>query len=277
MCLGKVDVVLETIGGLTMNTILLALLIIAAANLNLIGDDAASRGRAIVSEADLRDSGYKDFTADVEMILRNRSGQESRRTLRLKALEVEGDGDKTLMVFDLPRDVTGTAVLTYSHATECDEQWIYLPALKRVKRIASGNRSGPFMGSEYAYEDLTSQEVEKYKYKYIQEATMDTGIALVVDAYPVDDESGYTRKRVWFDREKYYVLKVDFYDRKNELFKTLTFQGYQQYEGRHWRPDRGDMVNHLTGKETTMLWKNYKFKSGLSADQFTRNALKRIR
>ena len=91
-----------------------------------------------------------------------KQGQESRRQLRVQVLEVSDDGDKSLFVFDEPRDVQGTAFLIHAHREDADDQWLYLPALKRVKRISSANRSGSFMGSEFAYEDMTAQEVEKF-------------------------------------------------------------------------------------------------------------------
>lgn len=83
-----------------------------------------------------------DSIATMEMILKNAQGESSTRLMRLKSLEVEGDGDKGLTIFDQPRDVTGTAFLNHSHTIGADDQWLYLPALKRVKRISSRNKSG---------------------------------------------------------------------------------------------------------------------------------------
>ena len=103
------------------------------------------------------------------MVLRNKQGQESRRQLRVKIFEVAGDGDKSMFVFDEPRDVKGTALLIHAHRESTDGQWLYLPALKRVKRISSSNRSGSFMGSEFAYEDMSAQEVERFTYRYLRD------------------------------------------------------------------------------------------------------------
>ncbi|KPK57901.1 MAG: hypothetical protein AMS21_11025, partial [Gemmatimonas sp. SG8_38_2] len=114
-------------------------------------------GRDIAVEADRRARGYHDFTARLTMVLRNRDGKEKTRELRVMGLET-ADGDRTLVVFDFPRDLQGTALLTISRIGESDDQWLYLPALKRVKRIAASNQSGSFMGSEFAYEDIGSQE-----------------------------------------------------------------------------------------------------------------------
>ena len=126
----------------------------------LAAETPPEKGLTIAREADRRDNGFGDFTARMEMILRNRQGEESTRRLRISTLEVKGDGDKGLSVFDEPADVKGTALLTFTHKAGEDDQWLYLPALKRVKRIASANKSGPFMGSEFAYEDVASQEIE---------------------------------------------------------------------------------------------------------------------
>ena len=110
-------------------------------------------GLRIAAEARDRATGFGNFTARQSMVLRNRQGQESQRQLRIKALEVEDDGNMSLFVFDEPRDVAGTAMLVHTHEDADDDQWLYLPALTRVKRISSSNRSGSFMGSEFAFEE----------------------------------------------------------------------------------------------------------------------------
>lgn len=235
------------------------------------------KGLTIAQEADRRDTGWQDQTASLEMILRNRHGQESKRQIRSKTKEVDGDGDKALSIFDTPRDVKGTAFLSYTHALKADEQWLYLPALKRVKRISSNNKSGPFMGSEFSYEDLSSQEVEKYTYKYLRDEKLDGRDCFVIERVPAYKHSGYTRLITWLDKEMYRPLKIEFYDRKKALLKTLTYTGYKQYDGKFWRPDQMSVVNHQTKKSTELFWKDYKFKTGLSDRDFDRNSLKRAR
>lgn len=235
------------------------------------------KGLAIAVEADRRDGGFDNFKASMTMLLRNKQGEESLRHMDTQVLEVTDDGDKTLIVFDQPRDVKGTALLTFSHKTGDDDQWLFLPALKRVKRIASRNKSGPFMGSEFAYEDLASQEVEKYSYKFIRDDTLDGRETFLIERYPVDKNSGYTRQLVWVDKAEYRPGKIEFYDRKKTLLKTLVFKGYQQYLDRYWRADEMFMENHQTGKSTLLTWKEYQFRVGLQDSDFTRNSLKRAR
>ena len=201
-------------------------------------ETAEDKGLAIAVEADKRDTGFKDFTANMVMELRNKQGDVSTRTIRLKTLEVIGDGDKSMSIFDKPADVKGTAFLTFSHAVKPDEQWLYLPALKRVKRINSKNKSGPFMGSEFAYEDLASQEIEKYTYKYIRDEKLNGVDCFVIERYPAYEHSGYTKQLAWVNKEKYIAEKIEFYDRKNDLLKTLINSDYKQYLDRiydHYR------------------------------------------
>ena len=236
------------------------------------------KGLEIAKEADARDTGFGDFTASMVMTLKNRHGQESVRQIRNRALEVEGDGDKSMSIFDNPRDVKGTAFLTYTHKTGDDDQWLYLPALKRVKRISSRNKSGSFMGSEFSYEDIASQEVEKYTYKWIRDEVLEGKDSYVVEFYPVDKKnSGYTRRVTWIDKEAYRVWKVEFYDRKDSHLKTLTMGGYEKYNKKFWRAGDMQMVNHQNGKSTLIKFEDYKFKTGLKASDFSQNSLKRAR
>jgi len=235
------------------------------------------KGLDISIEAKKRDIGWQDNTADMLMLLRNKQGQESIREIKMKSLEVKNDGDKSLTIFNKPRDVKGTAFLSFSHPVKADDQWLFLPALKRVKRISSRNKSGPFMGSEFAFEDLSSFEVEKYTYKFLAEEQLNGVNTFKVEQYPVDENSGYTRRIVWLDTSEYRVQKVDFYDRKNSLLKTLTFSDYKQYLAKYWRADKQEMVNHQNGKSTELKWSNFDFKTGLSESDFNRNSLKRAR
>jgi outer membrane lipoprotein-sorting protein len=256
---------------------LLPLLLLSLLAPGAFAETPEEQGLAIVQEADRRDTGFGDYTFNVVMVLRNKQGQESNRDIRSKTLEVADDGDKSLIVFDKPRDVKGTALLSFTHKTGPDDQWLYLPALKRVKRIASDNKSGPFMGSEFAYEDITSQEVEKYTYKFLRDDTLDGMDVFVYERYPVDPKSGYTKQVVWMDKAEYREQKIEYYDRKGDLLKTLIFKDYNQYLDQYWRAADMFMENHQTGKSTRMEQTNFKFRTGLEDRNFDKNSLKRTR
>jgi len=243
----------------------------------LLAQSAEQKGLEIAQAAKDYDKGFTDFTANMLMILKSKNGDTSTRIIRIKTLEVEGDGDKSLSIFDEPADVKRTAMLTYSHGLEPDDQWLYLPALKKVKRINSKNKSGPFMGSTFAFEDLGSQEVEKYSYKYLGEEACADWQCYMIERYPQYKHSGYTKQVAWIDKEGYRLVKVDFYDRKKALLKTMTASDFNQYLGHYWRPAKMDMVNHLTGKGTTLEWSDYEFKTGISDRDFRSQSLKRAK
>jgi len=240
-------------------------------------ETAEEKGLAIALESDRRNTGWQDSSASVTMVLRNKRGDETSRELSVKTLEVENDGDKSLTVFNSPRDVKGTALLSFSHKVESDDQWLYLPKLGRVKRIASRNKSGPFMGSEFAFEDMTPQEVEKYTYKFIKEEALNGQACFVVERHPVDKYSGYTKQVAWVDQAEYRTLKVEFYDRKKSLLKTLVASEWNQYLDQYWRPHYSQMTNHQTGKSTDLIMRDFVFKMGLDDGDFNKNSLKRAR
>lgn len=238
---------------------------------------AEQKGLEIVTEVDKRDTGFKDSKATLNMRLTNRSGEESLRSLKLTTLEIIGDGDKSLTIFDSPRDIKGTAFLSFTHALVPDDQWLYLPALKRVKRISSSNKSGPFLGSEYAFEDLTSFEVAKFAYKYLKDEVIDGVNCFVIELTPKYEHSGYTRQLAWIDQERYIVTKIEYYDRKESLLKTQLFKNYKQYLDKYWRAGEQIMTNHQNGKTTALIWENYQFGTGLTDRDFDKNTLKRAR
>ena len=133
------------------------------------------------------------------------------------------------------------------------------------------------MGSEFAYEDVTSQEVEKYTYKWLRDEALDGMDSFVFERYPAYKNSGYTRQVVWLDKAEYRLLKIDFYDRKNSLLKTLTYSQYNKYLDKFWYPNEMFMLNHQNGKNTLLKWSEYKFQTGLKDKDFNKNSLKRAR
>ena len=242
-----------------------------------LADPDADKGMEIAVEADRRDSGFGDTAVDLAMVIASSDGNTTTREMRQMVLEVAGDGDKSIMVFDRPRDLKGTAILTFTHKSGDDEQWLYLPSLKRVKRISSADKSGPFMGSEFAYEDLSSQEVEKYSYRYLKDEVIDGLPCFVVERIPLDKNSGYTRQVTWVDQSEYRLQRVDYYDRKNSLLKSMRPVNYQQYLDQYWRPAEMIMTNLQTGKSTTLKFRDYQFRTGVRDADFTPSAIARIR
>lgn len=230
---------------------------------------------AIRADENLRN--YGDLQVNLEMVLVSPSGETASRELRVRSREAGDSTDQTLMVFEAPRDVAGSGLLSHNRATGEDEQWLYLPALKRIKQIGARNKSGPFMGSEFAYEDIVTPFWQKFTYRDLIETELDGMPSYRLERIPKDEHSGYTRQLVWIDKEQHLIRRIDYYDRRNTLLKTYTASDFQQYPGGHWRPGEMLMVNHQTGKQTRLLWHDYRFEIGLTAADFSQNALLRVR
>jgi outer membrane lipoprotein-sorting protein len=254
-----------------------AALLGVAALMPVVAQAEAERGLAIAREMKARDRGFGDSAATMRMVLIDAGGGETLRELRARTLEGGDDGDKLLAIFEAPADVRGTVFLSHTHADRADDQWLYLPALKRVKRIAPANRSSPFMGSEFSYEDLASAEVEKYTHAYRGDERYEGAARFLLERAPVDAESGYSRQRVWVDKERYVPLRIEYFDRRGEKLKTLTLRDYRQYLGRHWRAHEARMENHQSGKRTILRWEGIRFRQGLSEQDFLPASMARAR
>lgn len=237
------------------------------------------KGFAIAARSDRSDRGFGDSKSEMTMVLRNAAGQESSRTMQFTTLEIpdESVGDKSLVLFSTPRDIEGTALLSHAKILNPDDQWLYLPALKRVKRISSRNKSGPFVGSEFAFEDFTASELNKFSYKYLREEPCGDLSCDVVERFPRYENSGYTRQISWVDTTDYQIRKIEFYDRRGSLLKELIFEDYRKYADKYWRAHRLIMKNVQTNKSTDLVYGEYKFSVGLTDKDFVKGRLSRLR
>jgi len=227
----------------------------------------------IAKKSDNVTDGFESSIAQTEMVLINASGQQSVRQLEMKTLEGE-NGDKTISTFLTPADVKGTKTLTHEHVNRDDDQWLYLPALKRIKRIASSNKSGSFMGSEFSYEDIGNQNYNKFTYDAKVEEVELNGLKCYKGSrIPKDENSGYTKQVSWVSMDNFLLQQVEYYDRKSELLKTAVFSEYKQIEG-VWRVGKIEMQNHQNDKSTILTWNEEKIKVGLTAKEFNKRVLK---
>jgi len=259
-------------------TVMLAAVVLAAsASASAEPATPEEKGFAIAARSDRSDRGFGDSSVELTMVLRNAAGKETTRTLRLNTLEVpdESVGDESLIRFESPADIDGTALLSHARILEPDDQWLFLPALKRVKRISSVNKSGPFVGSEFAFEDFTSLELNKFDYKYLRSEACAELECDVVERYPRYEHSGYTKQVAWVDTSVSQIRRVEFYDRRGDLLKTLTLDDYRRYGDAFWRPHALHMLNHQTGKSTDLLYSDYTFGLGYHETDFEKGVLTR--
>ena len=244
----------------------LFLCLLPLALLAMTNEEVARRSDAAVS-------GFGSSVARVRMTLRNAEGGESIREFEMRTLDKE-DGDRSLIRFLLPSDIKETRLLTHEVIGGDDRQWIYLPALKRIKRISGSNKSGAFVGSEFSYEDLASFDYRKYRYGGNAEEVDEEGLPCYLgERVPTDAGSAYTKQVIWVDRASFLVRRVDYYDRQNTLAKTARFGGYRKIDGL-WRVGTIEMQNHHNRKTTLLEWKEDRVRAGLTEGAFEKRTLK---
>ncbi len=248
---------------------------IAIASLLVAANLLAMSHYEIAKKSDEVMSGFEDAKSTMTMTLINAKGQTRERTMKSKSLELDG-GDKSLMEFLSPADVKGTKFLNYEHALKDDDQWLYLPALKRVKRISSKNKSGAFMGSEFSYEDVSSFNIDKYDYKNEKAKTkvLNGKEVYIVERFPNYKYSGYTKQISFVDTKTFLTLQVDYYDRKKSLLKSSYFSDYKLIND-VYRNGKIHMKNFSNSKESILVWKEETIKNSLSNKDFHKRVLKK--
>jgi len=189
-------------------------------------------------------------------------------------------GDKSVIVFTKPRDVRGTALLTHSNIEpNDDDQWLFLPALKRVKRISSSNRTGKFVSSEFSYEDLGGEEINDNTYNWVEDLPCPGEESLTcakIEIMPKNKKSGYSKRVAFIDMEEYRTYQIEFFNRRGDLEKILSFSDYRLYLEKFWRAHQMDMKNEQTGKSTSLVWDSYTFNAGIDPKTFEPKSLPKV-
>ncbi|MDD2698545.1 MAG: outer membrane lipoprotein-sorting protein [Arcobacteraceae bacterium] len=217
-------------------------------------------------------SGYKSSISQTTMILKNSDGEENIRKLEIKKLE-NINGDKSLIKFLYPADIKDTKLLSYEIIGSDDQQWLYLPALKRIKRISSRNKSGSFMASEFSYEDIASQNYKNYTYdEKVENTTKDGKKYFKITRIPKDENSGYSKQFIWIDSTTYLATFGEYYDKQNRLLKEISFLEYQKIQN-IYRIKKINMFNVQNGKSSILSWDEDKIKLSLDVNDFTQRVL----
>lgn len=214
------------------------------------------KGLRIAEQMQAENEGFKGENSQMQMILIDAHGSRVERDMIGKVKEVDGDGDRSLMNFQSPLDVRGTKMLTWSHKDENDDQWLYLPSLKRVKRISSSGQSSSFLGSEFSFEDLGSQEIDKYNFKFLKDDKVGEHDVWVLERTP-KQKSGYSKQVMFVRKDIKAPVKIEYYDRREELLKTAEFQDFQTFkvgDREFHRASKIHMKNVQTKKESIFAW-----------------------
>lgn len=235
---------------------------------------AEEKGTKIAEVCDKSGRGFKGESSSMKMEIISSGGDKIFRNMSIKRKEMDEDGDRMILLVENPPDVKGTKLLTWSHKTQDDEQWLYLPSLKRVKRITAQLKSGSFMGSEFSYEDISQKEFGKFKYKFIKDDEIDGRKTWVVQRISKKGDSGYSREVIWYDHEYKSPVKTEFFDRRNELMKVAEISGYKKYNDRWWQPQKIKMSNVQTKNQSMLIWSQRKLQLSIPSDAFLSENLK---
>jgi outer membrane lipoprotein-sorting protein len=256
---------------------LIMLLFFSANNLNAQNLTA----REIMNNNDTQQRA-NDESSELKMQLINKRGKiRTRKVVQVKKNAADLN-EKTLIRFLSPADVKGTGMLTIEHSDRDDDQWLYLPALKKVRRISSSDKSDNFVGTDFTYQDLKSEELENYDYKILKTEKLGGFDCYVISAEPNNPkekkESGYGKREIWIDKENFVNIQTKFYDKKGELFKILKAGDIRLIEGtKKWRAHKMEMENLKTNHKTILLFKHFKINKGIPDKKFTKRYLERGR
>lgn len=223
-------------------------------------ESPAKYGRQLADYADLYDTGWKDSYAVSKMTLFDARGDSVERSTVQLILEKD-DGDKSIVRFRSPSEIKGVAALTHEHPDATDDNWLYLPATKRVRRISGANKTASFQGTEFTYEDLSNRIVAKYDWLWLEDTTLEVegpdGTAVEAEVFklqakPLYENTGYSKLVIYLNKESWRQERIEFYDKAERLLKVLTNEEWVHRHGRFWRPMRITMENQQTKKKTVI-------------------------
>jgi outer membrane lipoprotein-sorting protein len=252
-------------------TVLLTLLSSAGAAMTLNADQILEKVRNRPDGADI--------LAEAQLILNESDG--SSRTRNLLFLQKDyGNDDKLTLAFTAPADVKGVVLqsVNYDEATaKEDDQWIYLPAFRQIRRIAATDKRGSFMGSQFSYIDLDKLRVTDYRQKLVGEEVLDGRTCYIIERTPVSDRvinrTGYHKNVVWVDKETFVVLKQSYFDARGVQFKYFLAKKVEKIQD-IWTVTHSEMQDVVNQRSSALIFSKARYHAGLNDAVFQQNIMK---
>ena len=258
-------------------SILLTLLMLGVSFNSIAKESPTDKGLRLAKDIEAANSGFVGEDSVMEMILIDAYNSKTTREMIGKTMETSKDGDKSLMIFKNPKDVKGTKMLTWTHKEGDDDQWLFLPSLRRIKRISSRSKTSSFMGSEFSYEDLGSQEIDKYTFKWIKDSKNKKGEPIyILERYP-KKKSGYKKMVMFISKKMKSAIRMEYFDKKGELLKVGIFKKFKAFKvnGKTiYRAGVIEMKNVQTKKSSLFTWKSRKLGVKHRKRDFDKKSLK---
>jgi len=233
-------------------------------------------GRQIMDKQKELHKAQTEYGEELMLLLDVKSGAKEKRTVKRYSKDMGNDLNRYLVVFLKPADIKGTALLTHENENE-DDQWLYLPAVKKMQRIAKGSKKTYFMGTDFTYEDMEPEDIENFNYKVLRMEAVDhvkpPVNCYVVESVPANKEkkraSGYSKRIIWVDSQNFITMKVEFYDRRKRLIKTQKSFEIEKVAGTVYRPKKIIMDNHKKKHKTLTLIKKRELNKTIDNSVFT--------
>jgi len=227
-------------------------------------------------------SRIKSWKSEATMVLINDKGQRrERKTTTFSVLQPNGIDSKLLVRFSKPADIQGTAFLQVEHIDADDDQWIYLPALGKSRRLVANNKKDSFVGSDFSYGDLSRPKVDLFEHRLLGTQSLDGQDCYTIESVPKSDtlksDLGYSRKITWLRQDNFLETKVEYYDLSNRLLKTQLVGNHKLLEPatQRWVALHREMANQQTGHRTVLNFDTVESGIAIADDLFTTRYLER--
>lgn len=235
-------------------------------------------GLQVMEREETQNKGDDEFNKMSMKLINNRGQERNRKVEYYRKTDAE-DNDKILMRFLEPADVKGVGLLTVEYSDRDDDQWLYLPALKKVRRITASDQGDNFMGTDFTYEDIRSEKLDQHTYTVTGSEMIDGHDCFVIEAVPSTEkqkkESSYSRRELWVRKDIFLTVQAKFYDKKGELFKVEVRKDAVEAAPNIYRPNFMEMKNLKTGHTTQLTFDERRINTGIDDQVFTERELKR--
>ncbi len=214
-------------------------------------------------------------------IVDSKGRERVRKISQARKLFDNADTEKSIIKFLEPADVKGTGLLTYSYEKKDDDIWLYLPALRKTRRIVSSEKASSFMGSEFSYADIITPDIDDFGYKLVETENIDGiecwKIEITPNTEDIADENGFSKKIVFIAKKDYVIRKAVYYDLDSELHKTMTVKSIKKLDEKNQRYvlTHMEMINEQNGRSSSFVFSKVMFSPNVKDEYFTTTYLER--
>jgi hypothetical protein len=214
-------------------------------------------------------------------IFDNRGNERVRKIAQISKLTDNGKTEKRLIRFLEPADVKGTGLLTFDYKEGDDDIWLYMPALRKTRRIVSSDKAKNFMGSEFSYADMTPPTLDDFQFNLLEPEEIDGFLCYQIEWVPKDDdiaeENGFSKRIAFIDQSNFVIRKALYYDLDGELQKELIIHEVKELDTKlhRYRAVHLEMTNLINGRRSVLRNDQIVFNPDISDEYFTTRYLER--